>query len=108
MRYLLAMMVLLLVVECTGPAREGYGTVVKTKFHVTEVYKCKYSKVKGYIEYNGTRIYCDNGGTGYYYKSYRLSHGDVIDITTTVYTSYIYNGVNITVGDIDISKYETK
>lgn len=85
---------------------------VTTDFYITHVATNKYSKVQGYIIYNGIKLQCDNGNTGYYYKKYNLKPGDIINQTFTVYVyNYFTNNpysddVRIHVSDVNVFNYE--
>jgi hypothetical protein len=86
---------------------EGYfkHDTFNTTYYVTDVYKAKYSKVKGYIIYNKVKVTIDNGGKGYYYKDYSLNVGDEIETTIDIYYYSTSYGYELVFGDVDVSRY---
>lgn len=105
MKKLLIILTIALLMSCAGPSMPNDSETITTKFFVTEVYKAKYSKVKGYVFYNGIKVPVDNGGTGYYYHEYSLQPGDVIIVNITIGKEYGYNYVLLRGSDVDVSKY---
>ena len=73
---------------------------------VTETYKAKYSKVKGYIIYDNLKIPIDNGNKGYHYKDYNLNVGDKIETSIDIYYYSSNYGYELVFGDINLSNYE--
>lgn len=79
---------------------------IETYFTITDVYKAKYSKVKGYIIYNDIKVPIDNGNNGYYYKDYNLSVGNKIKTSISIYYYSTNYGYELVFGDADVSRYE--
>ena len=92
--------------SCTNK-NDGYfkHDRINTIFYVNDAYKAKYSKVKGYIIYNGIKVPIDNGNAGYYYKDYSLKVGDKIDVKIDIYYYSTNYGYELVFGDVDVSKY---
>lgn len=101
------MLLLVLLGSCArqNEQKDAYD-FIKAKFHVTDVYKAKYSRVEGYVVYKGILLYTSNGGSGYYYKDYNLNKGNVIDVDVTIYLKPYRNGMFIYAGDLDLNKFE--
>jgi hypothetical protein len=102
---------ILLVIGCLSSCsnkNDGYfkKETIKTKLIITEVYKAKYSIVKGYIIYNNIRVPIDNGGDGYYYKDYNLTVGSEINTLITIYYYSTNHGYELVFSDADVSVYE--
>lgn len=83
--------------------------IVYVGVHITEVRKAKYSKIEGFVVYQGIKFYIDNGQQGYHYKEYNLSRNDVVTLPLTFvyYSSTDDNSVNIRPLDPDFNKYIT-
>jgi hypothetical protein len=87
---------------------------VNTSVYITNVFTAKYSKVQGYIYYRNFKLDIDNGNTGYYYKKYNLTSGDIINGNVTIYQQSYYsnnpykNDLILSTSEVDFSKYEIK
>mgnify|MGYP003654514552 CR=1 FL=1 len=105
-RYAFYTLLALVLFSCSNK-NEGYfkKESITTKFKVTDVYKAKYSKVKGYIIYNGIKLHVDNGVEGYYYKDYNLRNGQTIDVRLNIYYYSTAYGYELVFGDVDVSRY---
>lgn len=102
-----AYVLLAVVFSSCSNKREGYfkHDVVNTTFYVNEVYRAKYSKVKGYIIYNNIKVPIDNGTKGYYYKDYSLNVGDEIETRIDIYYYSTSYGYELVFRDVDVSRY---
>ena len=86
---------------------EGYfkKETITANLKITDVHKAKYSKVKGYIIYDGIKVPVDNGNEGYHYKDYNLRNGQNIDVKLNIYYYSTAYGYNLVFGDVDVSRY---
>jgi hypothetical protein len=84
---------------------EVQNETVYTNIHITSVEQYKYSRIEGYIFYNGIKLPILNGSTGYYYKKYIIKPGDIVKKNVTVYIEYEYNRTIITTGEVDFSEF---
>lgn len=105
MKNLIIILLFFMFLGCSGPGIPPSSEAINTKFFVTEVYKAKYSRVEGYIFYNGIQIPADNGSSGYYYKEYYLKPGDVIVVYTYITKEYTENGVTLYTSDLNLDQF---
>lgn len=100
--------------SCVSKNEHFSSETVLTNVYVTKVSVYKYSKIQGYIMYNGIKLEIDNGNSGYYHKKYRINNGDVILRRVTVFQSDHYDNnpykysVLLSTSEIDFSDYEIK
>ncbi len=104
--YTLYTLLALVILSCSNKS-EGYfkKETITAKFKITGVYKAKYSKVKGYIIYNGIKVPIDNGNEGYHYKDYNLRNGQNIDVKLNIYYYSRAYGYELVFDDVDVSRY---
>ena len=81
---------------------------------IAHISKAKYTKVIGYVTIQGMQFCVTNGNSGYYYKKYRLSPGQIIyedfDLNKCVDTG-IYghtDRITYTLSDLNVSRFELK
>lgn len=100
---------ILLLSNCAEPNDDNieYHKLGNQKIVIYRTYVAKYSKILFSYQLeladgHFIRIYGSNGGTGYYYKKYNLSAGDVVTMPVTLR----YDGDRISICDIDFKKYQ--
>jgi hypothetical protein len=109
--YLFIILMALLFVFCSCGKRHDEPfkeETITTDVVITDVTVAKYTKVTGTINLNGCGVSVDNGNSGYYYKTYNLHANQIIQETLTIYYYPEHNGYSVVVGDLDVTKYETK
>ena len=106
-RYFNCILLVVVLFSSCSNKNDGYfkHDRVNTIFYVNDIYKAKYSKVKGYIIYNEIRVPIDNGNAGYYYKDYNLNVGDTIEVKIDIYYYSTNYGYELVFGDVDVSRY---
>ena len=90
---MLLLLATLALTTCAAPAPKGVVVLLPDQpVIITEAFEAKYSRV--YWRYEvllpGGRtlpVYGDNGTSGYYHKTYRLTPGQVVRRTVVLYTS---------------------
>jgi hypothetical protein len=80
------LILLILFSSCQGPIPSEYTVLSNAEYNVIidGVNVQKYSSVWGHIYYNNIYIPVTNTESGYYYKEYALSKGDVVKMKVEV------------------------
>lgn len=98
--------IIVLLCSCSNK-KKGYFKHEKINiiFYVQDVYRAKYSKIKGYIVYNNIKVSIDNGNSEYY-KYYNLKKGDNINTSIDIFYYSTNYGYELIFGDVNVSHYE--
>ena len=107
--FVIAMAAILFVMSCGERYDIPYKQeTITLPVIIKDVTVAKRTKVIGLINYNGLGIEVDNGGTGYYYKTYNLEPNQIIDQTLTLSYYKDHMGYRLIISDLDLTKYEKK